>query len=403
MSKALSSLCLFVLLICFGGSAWADKQKIAVLGLEVAPGPGGTVDPTTTQIAREITRELRLRAQSGTSPFMLAPNSQKELTDEKLLMSCDNEAKDCMAVIGAGLATDMLLYGRVERKGELYRVTLKLLDVKAKTVVPASDEMPVGASPAGVAKRLYGKLIGETGGASLVVTAHGGGGAAVDGGKVFVDEERVGELANGKLATTVSEGRHTVAIEAGGYRRFEEQITVKPGQASKLDVALVERGSAAPDRSPSSGSSNTVWKVTLGASIAVAVIGGGLAGISAIETQRASEYTAATMPGSSTKYPDPEALTQDDCGKSDADLAMTKHSAPGKNFRSNCSWRSRIPIGVGIGVVGVAGIVVSTIMLTRDHGSEKATAERRHKPISDVALAPVVTPDQTGAALSFRW
>src|SRR5690349_6728141 len=112
MSKALSSACL-VLLICFGGSAWAGKPKIAVLGLEVAPGPTGAVDPEMTQVARDITKELRQRAQSGASPYVIAPNSNKELTDEKLLMSCDNEAASCMVVIGAGLATDLLLYGRV--------------------------------------------------------------------------------------------------------------------------------------------------------------------------------------------------------------------------------------------------------------------------------------------------
>src|SRR5882724_2304926 len=47
MPKALSSVCL-ALLICFGGSAWAGKPKIAILGLEAAPGPSGTQEPETT-------------------------------------------------------------------------------------------------------------------------------------------------------------------------------------------------------------------------------------------------------------------------------------------------------------------------------------------------------------------
>lgn len=162
MNKAISSLCLFVVLICAAGSAWADKPKLAVLGIEVAPGPGGTVDPAATQVAKDLTNGLRSRAQGGTSPYMLAPNSNKELTDEKLLMSCDNEGRDCMAVIGAGLAADMLIYGRVERKGDQYRITLKLLDVKAKTVTQAADETPVKGSTAGAVSRLYGKLVGES-------------------------------------------------------------------------------------------------------------------------------------------------------------------------------------------------------------------------------------------------
>src|SRR6185295_12570022 len=40
-------------------AAWADKPRIAVLGLEVAQGPGGGIDPGAQLIAREITKELR--------------------------------------------------------------------------------------------------------------------------------------------------------------------------------------------------------------------------------------------------------------------------------------------------------------------------------------------------------
>src|SRR5687768_8989505 len=86
MARALLLACA-VWLIGLGGTAWA-KPRIAVLGLEVAPGPNGVVDPVMTQLAKEITRDLRQRTQSGASRYSLAPNSNKELTDEKLLMSC---------------------------------------------------------------------------------------------------------------------------------------------------------------------------------------------------------------------------------------------------------------------------------------------------------------------------
>ncbi|HUC07379.1 MAG TPA: PEGA domain-containing protein, partial [Solirubrobacterales bacterium] len=271
MSKALSSACL-VLAICFGGSAWAGKPKIAVLGLEAAPGPSGAVDPETTQVARDITKELRQRVQSGASPYVIAPNSSKELTDEKLLMSCDNEAASCMVVIGAGLAADVLLYGRVERKGEAYRVSLKLLDIKDKTLQPVGDEMPVGGSVTGVSKRIYNKLIGEvapvTG--TLVIKARSQAGGAISSGTVMVDEDRKGALASGKLTVTgLAEGRHTVAVEAGGYRRFEETVTVRGGEQASLDALLIDKAVA------SSSSPNTlIWKASLGAGIAVAAAGG---------------------------------------------------------------------------------------------------------------------------------
>jgi hypothetical protein len=378
MKKAFSSLCLFVLLICSAGSALADRPKLAVLGLEVAPGPGGTVDPATTQIAKDITNGLRTRAQGGASPYMLAPNSNKELTDEKLLMSCDNEGKDCMAVIGAGLAADMLLYGRVERKGEQYRVTLKLLDVKAKTVTQAADETPVGGAPVGAVKRLYGKLVGETGGGTLVIVAHVSGGAGVDG-KVMIDDDHVGDLAGGKLTATAGEGRHTVAIEAGGYRRYEEKVTIHSGQQTKLEVSLVERGAASPVvATPSSSASTTPWKVTFGAGVAVAALSGAFA---------AYAHSKVSPPEAATATP----VGSGDCGKSDTEIGPLVKNL--KAFRDSCTWNTRTNYAfVGVGV-GAAAAVIGAIMWYRGAKTEEHA----------IALAPVITPDQAGAALSFRW
>src|SRR5262245_37545134 len=85
-------------------AAHADKPKIAVLGLEVTPGPGGAIDPGAVLIAKEVTRELRQRMQLPACPYAVAPNSNKELLDEKLLMSCDSEGLDCMVLIGVALA-----------------------------------------------------------------------------------------------------------------------------------------------------------------------------------------------------------------------------------------------------------------------------------------------------------
>src|SRR6185295_15753361 len=98
-AHATSVLCLALCLgvaISVGGVAHADKPKIAVLGLEVVPGPAGAIDPGAVLIGKEVTRELRQRVQAPACPYQMAPNSSKELLDEKLLMSCDNEATDCM-------------------------------------------------------------------------------------------------------------------------------------------------------------------------------------------------------------------------------------------------------------------------------------------------------------------
>jgi hypothetical protein len=396
MAKALSSACL-VFLICFGGSAWA-KPKIAILGLEAAPGPSGAVDPETTQAAREITKELRQRAQSGASPYTVAPNSSKELTDEKLLMSCDNEAPSCMTVIGAGLAADMLLYGRVERKGEVYRVSLKLLDVKAKTTQAGSDEMPVGGSAVGVSKRLYNKLIGDSpaAGGTLIVKARSQAGAAVTSGTVMVDEERKGDLGTGKLTLTgLAEGRHVIAIEAGGYRRFEETLTIHGGEQSSLDALLLDKVS-----SPPSPPSNLIWKVSLGAGAVVAVAGGALAFYSYTRQNRWLDRDSLLLVRGAG-----DSVTSKDCGI-EPQAVLDKEGVTSFSigaFQRACTWNTRIYIGYAVAGVGALGAVASLIMLSRDSGSsERApTGARGKKP--DVAIVPILTPDSAGASFSMRW
>lgn len=397
MAKALSPACL-VLLICAGGSAWASKPKIAILGLEAAPGPTGAVDPETTQAAREITKELRQRAQSSASPYTIAPNSNKELTDEKLLMSCDNEAPSCMTVIGAGLAADMLLYGRVERKGEVYRVSLKLLDVKARTIRGGGDEMAVGGSVAGVSRRLYNKLIGDgpSAGSTLIVKARSQAGPAITSGTVMVDEDRKGDLSSGKLTVTgIAEGRHVVAIEARGYQRFEETVTFHSGEQASLDALLLDKETPAP-----SPPSNLTWKLSLGAGIAVAAAGGAFALYSFTKQNNWLDQDSLMLEG-----PTGHAIGSGDCGDKYETIltneGVTKFSK-GALDRA-CTWNKRIYIGFVVGGVGALGAVASLIMLSRDpEPSEKSPTGARGKK-SDVAIVPVFTPDGGGASLSVSW
>jgi hypothetical protein len=401
MRKALSSACL-LLLICFGGSAWAGKPKLAILGLEVAPGPTGVVDPAMTQVARDITKELRQRAQSGASPYVVAPNSGKELTDEKLLMSCDNEAKDCMAVIASGLAADALLYGRVEKKGDVYRVSLKLLDVKAKTIDVGGDEMAVGGSVTGVSKRLYSKLIGDSpsGAGALVVTARSQSGAAVDGGKVMVDEDRKGVLAGGKLTLTgLTEGRHIIAIEVGGLQRFEATVTVRGGEPSTLDALLLDKD--APSPSPSRAHA-LLWKASFGAGLGVLAAGTTLATYSYFKM---NDQGAVLHVKTSQTAPPGTTIGVGDCGKTDSEIKMSGNviSFDHPALVRACFWNKLHYAGIGALSVGGAAALVSLIMLTRDSGATEKppTGARTKRP--DVAITPIVLPDVAGASLSVTW
>ncbi len=397
MARALASACL-MLAICFGGSAWAARQKIAVLGLEAAPGPSGAVDPAMTQVARAITKELRQRAQAQTSPYELAPNSNKELTDEKLLMSCDNEAASCMAVIGAGLAADVLLYGRVEKRGQLYRVSLKRLDVKAKTVAAGGEELPVGSAVVGLAKRLYSKLVGEVAvDGALIVRATSANGAPITAGTVLIDETPRGTLARGQATVSgLPDGRHVLAIEAGGYRRFEQTVTIRGAEPTTLDARLIRR-----DEPVSSGGNAGLWKISLGTSLLVGAAGGGLAVFSFYRMTRDEVTTTVDPDAGGLPALD---VGSDDCGRTPAQIKATKRAivTNPEVFSAACSWKTRIYYGFGVAGVGAVGAVVSLVMLARGSSPETArTSARRTKP--EIAVTPIVTPSWTGASLSVAW
>jgi hypothetical protein len=350
-----------------------------------------------TQLAKEITKDLRQRTQSGASRFTLAPNSSKELTDEKLLMSCDDEAMTCMVQIGNGLAADVMLYGRLERRGETYRVSVKLLDVKARTIELGSEDMPVGAAAATLSKKLYNRMIGDALMATrgtLMVKARTRSGVAISDARVMIDEQSRGELSGGTLTVGgLTEGSHIVAIETGGrYQRFEDRVTVRAGDLAVVDALLVDRVTGQPRGSG-------LWKATLGAGIAVAVAGSGYAYYS--YDQMRSNEDAIFAPGA----PATRQVTGDDCGKSEATLLVETGVTQGQlnydNVQAACRWKSRIYLGFAVGSVGAVGAIVSLIMMSRDTPEHHASRERGKA--SRVVVAPVVTPGGAGASLSLRW
>jgi TolB-like protein len=157
-----------------GGTAFASKPTIAVLGLEVKD-DAGTPTPQDTEVAKKFTEGLRGRAKLGTGPYITAGNSDKELIDEKLLKNCDTEAEKCMAQIGSDLGADFLMYGRIEKKGNTYTITMKLLDVRAKHMVKTSPDVITLADAANDVKlteraqQIYAKLTGEKTTGTLVV------------------------------------------------------------------------------------------------------------------------------------------------------------------------------------------------------------------------------------------
>ena len=359
----------------------------------------------TPLIAREITRELRQRVQSPACPYVMAPNSNKELLDEKQLMSCENEEPDCMVVIGAGLASDALLYGRVEKRGQGFRISLKLLDIKRKQVQPAVDELPGGGGVPGVSRRLYRKLIGAGPGdnATLVVRARSDTGAPIRSGTVVIDDESRAQLVNGKATVTeVDEGRRTVAIHVGGFRRFEEIITVRGGEQVTLDAQLhglfagPSPGAAPPPGAGAPPEPETpslrpsgLWKASLVAGALTVAAGGAYAWYS-FERQQAWVPLVRADIG-------PE-----QCGTGDDQLRMDNKTIELDAFHRTCHFHTRIFAGFAIAGVGAVAAVVSLIMLTRDPVSSDGHVAGA-RPRSGVTIAPLIAPDRAGAQIAVSW
>jgi hypothetical protein len=129
-------------------TAAAGKPKVAILGLEVAGAAPTAADKDLVDAAHELTAQLRLRVEVGT-PWVYVPGSDRDLLDEKLLAGCDDEALACMAMIGANLGADVLVYGKIERRPRGFQVTLRRLDVgKRVLVVTSIDVIPAADATA---------------------------------------------------------------------------------------------------------------------------------------------------------------------------------------------------------------------------------------------------------------
>lgn len=154
------------------GQGSPARDTIAVLGLEVA----GPVNAESVRVARELTSALRARAAEG--PYAIAPHSDKELVDVKILQGCPDTRKECMVKIAHSLHAAYLLYGQVERKaqgsaGRGYQVALRLLRVNDGQIetwtafVPGTESS--GARLAEWGRRGYDQLLTSAQGSRVLV------------------------------------------------------------------------------------------------------------------------------------------------------------------------------------------------------------------------------------------
>lgn len=232
---------------------------------------------------------------------------------------------------------------------------------------------------------------------TLVVTARTQGGGALDHGTVIVDEEPRGKLDGGTLTVIgLAEGRHTVTIEAGGYLRFEQTVTIQGSAQASIDARLLDRVA------PASPSPRTAWKVSLAASAGVVVAGVGLTAYSRSQMNHQIESGELQVMGNFVG-----SITADDCGKSYQQI-LDAHGGSVTSFHyatleRACTWRTRSFVGLAASGVGVVGVLVSLIMLTRETSPSEAPAAAARGKQPAVAIVPIVTPGGGGASFSLRW
>jgi len=398
-----------------------SRQQIAVLGLEVVD-PSGTPTAQDTQVGKDLTDALRGRAKAGTSQYQLAPGSDKELIDQKLLNNCDTEALPCMSAIGNQLGADVLMYGTIKKDGgnKAYQVSLKFLDVGRKQMMKTTvDLIPLneasGAALQGWAKKLYAKLSGEASGGTLVVKS------SVERGTILINGEEKGSITSSTGSVSLPEGKYHVVVESDGYRRWEKDVTITNGQTANLSAEL-EKGAGGgtgggggdivgpgPGPGPGGGGEggvtrgSTMWK---GMFVGAVLVSGGGIGFAVWGNSLRSEARDALCNGGAYANVDPTNCTDQpkmgytklpDDGSSNSVGHWNDQGDRGKLF-------GRVGAGVAIAAGSFALVALYKGFIEKNPGSSHEHASNGHRVRRDrFVLTPVVSKDGGGATLRLDW
>lgn len=420
-------------LVLFGSAATAGpKQKIAVLGLEAVVGANGQIDPADTAFAKELTKELRSRANNSKN-YDLTKES-RELVDEKLMNNCGSEQATCMGPIGANMGADILLFGRVANaKGGGYKVSLTLVDVKKRTVLqtdPNATITQVETKIPGLGnwvREHYKKLTGDGSDAQLIITAVG-----ATGGRVLVDGVTKDTLRSGSATLSLPDGRYRIGVEADGFKLWEQEgVTISSEKPTELKPDLVKSKPIDIEKNPKeikdpettttgtqepfsvetavdNKKSKTGWKVAAGIGAVGTAVGGALIIWSYTQMSSFKDATVSGAQWQPNGAAEPDLthtkVNQDDCGA--GKFVNGNASSLNGTFSDACSAKDRmkwlVPVTAGFAALGAGALIY--VMVSKDTTEERpAGATGRRQKKKNFIVTPVVTPDGTGATLRFDW
>jgi PEGA domain len=415
-----------------------SKASVAILGLEVID-DGTGVDPQSTELARTLTQVLREGTRQDVSPYRLAPNSDKELLEVKLLLGCANEARNCMAQIGRDLGADWLIYGKIEKRDTGYQVTLKLLKVDTTAMERVTTEViPFADNDEKTIRQrwgrsLYNRLTGIPDQGNLTIQAN------VDQGRVFVDGQLATTLRRGRARIDgLVEGKHTVAIESGGHARYESTMEIGAGKTEQLDAQLqtlavgppgggeVGGGEVGGGEGKPGGTSRTLFWAAAGVT-AVSVVGFTITGLEVREAEDNSEQTAVQLQEIATTNVDWQSslLDKNPCASSfPADARAISEDANNPDrinaegllsaLQGHCDKGDQMALltNVFIGVAVAGGLAAGYFYYSgymQDDGGDGEVARRhkkngkKHASESTVQVTPTITPNYFGAGVKIEF
>jgi hypothetical protein len=216
-------------------SAIAADVPVAVLGIEATEAPDA--------LAASLTDALRQRV-TATKGFRLVPG--RDLVEVKLVFSCPDEAPSCMAQAGKSLGASKLIFGSVKKSiGDSFLVTLKLLDanrgiVDAFVAEQITKAQSTGQAVRGPVQKWFATLTGQGGGAGSVKVR-----SDVIGAVVTLDSNPSEVMGTEDLLLSgISAGKHEVSITKSGYEPARREVTVVPGETATVDVKMTRSPSA---------------------------------------------------------------------------------------------------------------------------------------------------------------
>ncbi|MEL6545642.1 MAG: PEGA domain-containing protein, partial [Myxococcota bacterium] len=262
-------------------SAFGDtiKIKVAVMDLK---------SDTLSQEERNALTQTLAETLDGFGAFKSVSSrdiaSMLQFEAQKQAFNCDDES--CIAEIGAALGADLLVNGSLVQVGSNWRIQLQLANIRKGTIEQRTSREFDGDSGGlfgeirAAAAILVRDILGERSGTLLVEADENGANVTVDGALVGVTPLETLELAGGV---------HTVALEKAGFIVFRQDVKIRSGEESTLNVTLIPSPDFIERYESDAGFTRTLAWTSLGVGVLAL---GGAAGAYVIGGQEADELNA---------------------------------------------------------------------------------------------------------------